>query len=58
MCGPSLSKLGDLELLIGNEKVSYEPTDGQTDRVNRHVQSNMPSLLRRGTHKDDLNKGN
>jgi len=40
MCGSSLRKVGQgvLELLIRNEKI----TDGQTDR---HVQSNMPSLL-------------
>ena len=43
MCGPSLRKVGQgfLELLIRNKKV----TDGQS---NRHVQSNMPSLLRGG----------
>jgi len=47
MCGPSLRKVGQgvLELLIRNEKI----TDGQTDR---HVQSNMPSLLWRGTDWD------
>ena len=39
MCGPSLSKVGQgiLELLIGSEKV----TDDQTDRPDRHVQSNI-----------------
>jgi len=44
MCGHGLGKVGQgvLELLIGNKKV----TDGQTDR---HVQSNMLSLLRRGS---------
>jgi len=51
MCGSSLKKVGQgvLELLIGNEKVtdgqSHLTTDLPTDR---HVQSSMPSLLRRG----------
>ena len=47
MCGLNLSKIGKgvLELLIANEKI----TDGQTRQMtNRHVQSNMLSLLRRG----------
>ena len=46
MCGQGLGKVGQgvLELLIGNKKV----TDGQTDR---HVQSNMFSLLSKGVIK-------
>ena len=46
MCGHSLRKVGQgiLELLIGNEK----GTEGQTLPTDRHLQSNMPSLLRRG----------
>jgi len=49
MCGPSLKKLGQgvLELLIGTEKVT-DRRNGRTYRqTNRHVQSQMPSLLRR-----------
>ena len=43
MCGQSLRKAsqGVLQLLIVNDKVTDRPT-------NRHVQSYMPSLLRRG----------
>jgi len=48
----SLEKVGQgvLELLIGNQKVIDGQTDLQTDRpTDCHVQSNMPSLFRRGT---------
>ena len=46
MCRHSLRNVGQgvLELLIGNDKVTNRLTDQPT---NRHVQSNMSSLLRR-----------
>ena len=47
MYGPSLREVGQgvLESLIGNEKVTDRPIDLPTER---HVQSNIHSLLRKG----------